>query len=69
MTKLSTIEKVIKGLEIVNKYPGAEVYAEHDQIYINHSYDVGLSKEHIETLIDKDWYLDDSSDNSWHTFV
>lgn len=31
---MNRIEKIIVGLEIVNRYPSADVYAEHEMIYI-----------------------------------
>lgn len=66
---MSTLEEIIEGLKIFNKY-GADFGADHDIIYVGPTmkWDGTISKEDEEALDHLGWHLS-SETNSWARFV
>ena len=58
------MEKIIKGLTIINKYENASISAEHDIIYL---WARGVSEEDQKEMLKLEWSNDEP--NHWFTFV
>lgn len=68
---MSTLNQVIKGLQIIAKYEREDSYAvnaEHDIIYAGHVIFENISKEDRQELEKLDWHWDDDA-GSWAKFV
>lgn len=62
------MDNLIKGLQILNKYAGCEIAAEHDIIYVGLSDAVGVSKKDAKELEELGFFISDEYD-SWAKFV
>jgi len=65
-SRLTTVQRVAKGLEIINRYPHPSVSAEHDVIYAGCSR--SLEGEDLVSMEQLGWDFDEELD-SWRFFV
>jgi hypothetical protein len=64
--RLTQLQRVARGLEILGRHGGDDVYAEHDVIYAGGPSDIGA--DDAATLEALGWHWDDHV-NSWARFV
>lgn len=65
---MTQTEKIIKGLQILSKYPGNYIAAEHDIIYSGPSDAQDVTPEDAKELDELGWHVDSSS-GAWARFV
>ncbi len=61
-------ESTIAGLQILSKYPGGQISAEHDVIYAGPGDPKEVSPEDAKALEDLGWHIDTEVD-VWARFV
>lgn len=65
---MNRTDALIKGLQILNKYPGCYTAAEHDIIYSGPIDHKDVSDEDAKELDDLGWFVDNQS-NVWGIFI
>lgn len=66
--KLTTVEKIMKGLEILNKYPDCSIAAGHEEIFAGPSNADQITVDDQHALEALDWHFDEEFE-SWSKFV
>lgn len=61
-------EQIIKGLQILAKYPDNDIAAEHDIIYAGPVRSETISTKDAKELEELGWHIDSETD-SWSKFV
>lgn len=66
--KAHTLDGLVEILQIIKKYPGSNVQAEHDVIYLNMNYNEEVSREDAKRLYELGAFFSDESDG-WQVFA